>query len=60
MDVNFFDTQTIINDCSFNELIFSLSEAGLLKQTFYNDKYLTTTYLEILLGNGIVQTFGAN
>lgn len=54
-----FDTQIAINDCTVNELIFSIYEAGLLNITIKNPK-LTTSELKLLLGKGIVDTFGAN
>jgi len=56
----YFDTQLAINDCTFNELLFTLYEAGLFNITLANPKLLTTSNLRLLLGKGIVNTFGAN
>ena len=49
-----FDIQIAVNDCSVNELIFSLYEAGVLALPV-KSKLLTTNLLGLLVGHDIVK-----
>ena len=53
-----FDAQIAINDCSVNELLYSLYGADLLHLKIENPK-VTTTLLRALLGKDIITVFGA-
>ena len=52
--------QLAINDCTLNELIFSLDEAGLLNITVKNEALITTQELALLVGNKLKTAFGEN
>ena len=43
-----------------NEFIYSLSEAGLLNVTIFDEDLITTTSLKLLLGKNIEKKFGYN
>ena len=54
-----FDLQLAINDCTLNELIFTLTENGLLNITLTNAKLITTDNLALLLGNKLKKHVGS-
>lgn len=54
-----FDAQAVINDCTLNEALYSLYQAGLMSITLQGNM-INTSELSILLGSGLKRKFGKN
>ena len=55
---NSFDLQMAVNDCAFNELVFTLYSAGLLHLPIRGGP-INTSYLALLVGTDLIREFGA-
>ena len=52
-----FAIETAVNDCTVNELLFTLYEAGLLQIPLVNER-IDTSLISLMIGHNVVKVFG--